>query len=143
MTRKPPSVWLLESWWQMADEYILGEVSSENHYNPNAIAPTIDELYTAAVESGANLITVTPFGKVGSPKRQFGSTSAIIQVGDIMAVSRAMAGIGDVSQMTAEQWVHWGDMIRDPRQTGPILKELLNLQYDPIHITGIGFKVVS
>lgn len=133
----------------MAEEHILGEIANESHYNPNAVAPTIDAFYTAATAmAGDNgIITVTPLGKVGSPKRRFGSTSAIIQVKDIITDSqetilgRAIAPVG--TPQWAQDMVVWGDAIRDPAWTGRILEELCHLQYSPIHITGIAFKPTS
>jgi hypothetical protein len=118
------------------EDFLVGGISSENHYDASADTPTIFDFWNATENAGISdneSIAVVPFGKVGSDKRLFGSTTGIIQKSDIMVVLLDMAG-GDPAQR--------GIMWIDPEQTGPFLKQLLNLQNDPIHITGIGFRKV-
>jgi len=134
---------------EFKDEHVIGRVASESNYDPNWPTPTWFDLWAYLDEEDIEEFAIIPLGKVGSDKRDFGSTTAIKTTEDVMNELEALAkeliiqGVFpgkaqnpiDVRAARAIIWL-------DPEYTGELTRRLCFLMQDPIHITGFAIKKI-
>jgi hypothetical protein len=134
---------------QMAEEFIIGHVATEDHYDPQWETPTWFDLWSKLDEEGITEFVIVPLGIMGSDKRKFGSTSAIVTTEDVLNVLREFAkeqiqaGIfagdpnsaADVRMASAIIWT-------DSTFTGELTRRLCFLINHPIHVTGFAITAI-
>lgn len=117
-----------------ADEHVLGHVASESEYDPSWEPPTIFDLWNLLEEFQINEFAFTPFGKLGSDKRLFGSTTVIKQKDDVLAV---------LQQLADETGVDRSIIFVDPTYSARFTEIFCNFQSNTIvHLTGWGIKAI-
>jgi hypothetical protein len=129
------------------EEYVIGNVASEGHYDPSWPTPTWEELGNYLEDQEETEFVLVPLGKIGSDKRTFGSKAAPIHKEDVYALLREYAKEHIASIFPGGNASNEGDVfaasatIQGDPSVSPILTErLCGLHQKIEHLTGWAIK---
>lgn len=131
------------------DEYHIGHVASQKDYDASWSTPTWAEFGDMLQENDVDEFVLIPLGKIGSPKREFGSTGVHVSFEDMMNVlnkttrnhmQEVFPG-GDPNN-SIDVLAASGIIARDSTFSNEMMEELANLKQKIVHLTGIAIKVI-
>jgi hypothetical protein len=129
------------------EEHVIGEVASEGHYSASWPTPTWEELGNFLEDQEETEFVLVPLGKIGSPKRTFGSTSVIISKEDVSAVLREYTeqlnprGVGEIRDDYVARIFGASAIIQsDPSVSAILTERLCGLHQKIEHLTGWAIK---